>query len=85
MPALEAFFNDLLSVVEREFVLPEDHRSCEIAVLAADRKNLSFVDLTSFQTMRRLGIKNAFSFDKHFWEQGFNPATPTHLKQIGNL
>ena len=28
-------------------------------------------DCVSFETMRRLGIKNAFALDRHFSEQGF--------------
>ncbi len=35
------------------------------------RRPLSLVDITSFECMRREGILNAFSFDKHFAEQGF--------------
>jgi predicted nucleic acid-binding protein len=29
------------------------------------------VDCTSFEMMRELGIHNAFTFDRHFAEQGF--------------
>jgi len=32
----------------------------------------SFTDCTSFQLMHRLGVKNAFAFDKHFGDAGFN-------------
>jgi predicted nucleic acid-binding protein len=37
----------------------------------AQRRNLSLVDITSFDCMRREGISRAYSFDKHFAEQGF--------------
>jgi predicted nucleic acid-binding protein len=41
------------------------------ALLIADRPDLSLVDCTSFETMRRLGLTRAFAFDPHFTEQGF--------------
>jgi uncharacterized protein len=36
----------------------------------ADHK-ISFTDCVSFAMMRRLGIRTAFSFDRHFREAGF--------------
>jgi predicted nucleic acid-binding protein len=42
------------------------------ALLAADRRQLSLVDCTSFQVMRQLGIATVFAFDEHFAEQQFN-------------
>jgi predicted nucleic acid-binding protein len=41
------------------------------AFIAADRRGLSLVDLSSFETMRRLGIRSAFTFDRHFRQYGF--------------
>lgn len=35
-------------------------------------KDFSFTDCTSFALMQRIGIKDAFSFDKHFRQIGFN-------------
>jgi len=40
-------------------------------VLSVARKRVSLVDCGSFYVMRRLGIKRAFTFDRHFTEQGF--------------
>lgn len=37
----------------------------------ARRRNLSLVDVTSFHLMRDRQIMEAFSFDKHFAEEGF--------------
>jgi len=34
-------------------------------------KDFSFTDCTSFALMQRLGIKEAFSFDRHFRQIGF--------------
>ncbi|MCX7046523.1 MAG: PIN domain-containing protein [Candidatus Sumerlaeota bacterium] len=39
--------------------------------LASSRRNLSLTDCVSFECMRRLNIRYALSFDKHFEEQGF--------------
>ncbi len=37
----------------------------------AQRRNLSLVDLTSFDAMRQLAIRNALAFDEHFREMGY--------------
>jgi len=36
-----------------------------------DNKGYSFTDCTSFTIMKKLGITNAFTFDKHFKSAGF--------------
>jgi len=37
----------------------------------ARRRNLSLVDITSFDCMRKNGMTEAFAFDSHFREEGF--------------
>ena len=37
----------------------------------AQRRNLSLVDLTSFDAMRQLAIRAALAFDSHFQEMGY--------------
>lgn len=61
----------VLPVISIHFVDREIHRSGLSAVLSAGRRDLSFVDCVSFEIMRTLGIKTAFSFDSHFKQQGF--------------
>jgi predicted nucleic acid-binding protein len=39
--------------------------------LLENRRNLSFVDCSSFDTIQRLIIDKVFTFDGHFAEQGF--------------
>jgi uncharacterized protein len=34
-------------------------------------KELSFTDCTSFALMKKLGLRQAFSFDDHFIQTGF--------------
>ncbi len=70
--AVRGFQNDILPLVNIEFVISELHRSCVSALLSASRRNLSLVDCVSFEMMRTLEIKTAFAFDPHFKEQGFN-------------
>jgi predicted nucleic acid-binding protein len=40
--------------------------------IAARRRDLSLVDVTSFLVMRREGLTRAFTVDPHFAEQGFD-------------
>jgi predicted nucleic acid-binding protein len=54
-----------------EWVDESCHQAGVTAVLTAARRQLSLVDCVSFQIMRQLGIRTAFSFDRHFEEQGF--------------
>ncbi len=71
MEALRVFHDDVLPILELQWIAAGDHRGATQAVLAADRRSLSLVDCTSFQIMRRLGLKTVFAFDRHFTEQGF--------------
>ncbi len=64
--------SELLQSVTIDWMDTEKHASAIEAVLLANRRNLSLVDCSSFQTMKRLGIDTVFTFDKHFREQGFN-------------
>lgn len=69
--AVRAFQEDILPIVNIEFVNPETHRSGTAALLASSKRKLSLVDCISFDIMRTLGIKTAFAFDDHFKEAGF--------------
>jgi predicted nucleic acid-binding protein len=71
MGAVALLHEDILPVVRVEWVTPDLHRDGVVALLAARRRDLSLVDYTSFELMRRLGIRTAFAFDRHFVEQGF--------------
>ena len=69
--AVRAFQEDVLPLINVEFVTPYIHRSGIAALLLASKRNLSLVDCVSFEIMRTLGIRNAFAFDAHFKQQGF--------------
>lgn len=72
LSAVRDFQDSVLPLIHIEFVDPEIHRAGVSALLAASRRNLSLVDYVSFETMRTLGVKTAFTFDPHFREQGFS-------------
>jgi uncharacterized protein len=60
-----------LELVDIAWVSAEDHERGLVGLLTAARRNLSLTDCVSFETMRRMGIQRAFTFDPHFAEQGF--------------
>jgi predicted nucleic acid-binding protein len=55
-----------------DWIGAEEHANIVNLVMAANQRQLSLVDCSCFESMRRLGIENVFSFDKHFREQGFD-------------
>jgi predicted nucleic acid-binding protein len=69
--AVRSFHEDVVPLLQVDWVTEEAHRAGMEAVLTAARKRLSLVDCVSFQTMRRMGVRSAFCFDAHFGEQGF--------------
>jgi len=71
IPAVRVFQEDIMPVLNVEWVDESLHQVGIASVLAAARRRLSLVDCVSFEIMRRLGIKTAFVFDHHFEEQGF--------------
>ena len=46
------------------------HGRASTAFFTAGDRNLSLVDCVSFEVMRNVGIETAFTFDRHFSEQG---------------
>lgn len=69
--ALRTLADDVLPVITLQWITEADHRAAMAAVLAAGRRDLSLVDCSSFEVMRRLTLRKAFAFDRHFNEQGF--------------
>jgi predicted nucleic acid-binding protein len=71
LEAVRVFQEDILPLINIEWIDKETHQSGMSALLAASKRDLSLVDCVSFETMRTLGIKTVFAFDPHFAEQGF--------------
>ena len=69
--ALRHFLEDLLAPVRTEWMDQERHQKTVDLLLPAGRRKLSLVDCASFVVMRELGIREAFCFDAHFREAGF--------------
>jgi len=71
MEAARALQEDIVPVLSIYWVDQYTHQASVSAMLTAGRRQLSLVDCVSFECMRRLGIRTAFTFDRHFAEQGF--------------
>ena len=62
--------HEALTAFKIEWIDEPIHSAGLSAVLASGRRGPSLVDCTSFELMRRLGISEAFAFDRHFTEAG---------------
>lgn len=71
LEAVSLLQNDVIPILTVEWINEANHLSGVTALIAANRRKLSLVDCISFIIMRKLGINTAFTFDKHFKEQGF--------------
>jgi predicted nucleic acid-binding protein len=69
--AVKVLKNDILPVIKTCWIDEDVHNFCVNTQIAADRKKVSLVDYTSFEIMRRLNIRQAFTFDNHFKDMGF--------------
>ena len=72
MDAARTFHDAILPVLRLEWIDEGTHARSMSAFLAADRKGPSLVDFSSFEVMRRLGIRSAFTFDRHYRQYGFD-------------
>jgi|DewCreStandDraft_5_1066085.scaffolds.fasta_scaffold00201_85 predicted nucleic acid-binding protein len=71
MALVKAFQDDVVPILQIEWVDRALHQAGVAALLTANRRQLSLVDCISFATIRNLGIPAVFAFDPHFVEQGF--------------
>lgn len=71
--ALRTLLGDLVPVVQVVWVDERLHDAACTALLASGRQDVSLVDWTSFEFMRRHGMRHAFAFDQDFWSLGFQP------------
>lgn len=69
--AVTALYADILPVLHVEWIDPALHQAAAAVLMTIRQRHLSLVDCTSFELMRRLGLRQAFTFDRHFAEQGF--------------
>jgi predicted nucleic acid-binding protein len=69
--AVRRLVRQVLDPVALQWVTREEHERAVAALLVADRRQLSVVDCTNFELMRRLEVRQCLAFDRHFAEQGF--------------
>lgn len=76
MEAVRVFEQDIFPILRIIWVTQEVHSAAVSAHLMADRHTLSLVDCVSFEVMRRTGVREAFAYDRHFKNYGYelNPA-----------
>ena len=72
MAAVRSLNDAILPLLRVEWIDEDAHARSVSAFLAADRRGPSLVDFSSFEVMRRLGIRSAFTFDRHFRQYGFD-------------
>jgi uncharacterized protein len=70
--AVRVFQEDIVPLLGMRWIDAPVHAAATSALLAAGRKQLSLVDCSSFEIMRRDGIRKVFTLDKHFREYGFD-------------
>ena len=69
--AVRAFHSNILPALEIVWIDRQTHEQMVASLMAANRRQLSLVDMTSFNVMRERRIDTAFTFDAQFAEQGF--------------
>ena len=72
MTAIKVFQDDIVPILQIEWIDKAVHHTAMGIMVAALRKKLSLVDCVSFEVMRILGVTTVFTLDKHFKEQGFS-------------
>ncbi len=71
LAAARIFHEDIFPLLTIEWVDESTYRAGIASMLTAARRDLSLVECITFEVMRQLGVQSAFTFDKHFKEQGF--------------
>ena len=59
-----------MPVLRVHWIDAELHTTALKMVLAIGQRDLSLVDCTNIELMRRLGHRTIFAFDRHYPEQG---------------
>lgn len=64
--------SSILPFLSVDWIDEDQHEKIVENLLESNRRSVSLVDRSSFDTMRRLDIQTVFTFDEHFREQGFS-------------
>lgn len=76
MDAVRVLDQDIAPLIDVCWLDESLHRAALSAMLIASRRRLSLVDCASFEVMRQKDLTRAFTFDRHFVEQGFGTISP---------
>jgi uncharacterized protein len=68
---VRTLYSEIVPALSINWITEKEHESALSFTFSSNRRSLSFVDCSSFETMRRLRIETVFTFDEHFKEQGF--------------
>jgi len=71
MDAVRVIATDFAPLMDVVWVDESIHAAALAAFLAAGQRGLSLVDCSSFEVMRRRGVRRAFALDSDFRRQGF--------------
>ncbi len=71
LDAIRELNENILPHIEIDWIDEKKHILSLERVLTANRRQLSLVDNSAFNTMQNFGITEAFTFDNHFAEEGF--------------
>ncbi len=71
--AVRAFRSDLAPLLEIAWIDASTHEDALDLLLDRRRRGLSLVDAASFVVMRQRRLGEAFTFDRHFEEEGLAP------------
>jgi uncharacterized protein len=67
----QKFLAEILPAVDLVWVDASIHEAGVMGLAMSSRSGPNIVDCTSFALMQHFGISRAFTFDRHFAEQGF--------------
>ena len=71
MSAVHTYLRDILPIVLVEWVDLSLHMEGIAGLFDIGRRGPNVVDCVSFAIMRKLAMTDAFTFDRHFGDQGF--------------
>ena len=71
LDAVRSLADSFRPLIRTFWVGEDEHDRAQLALVSANRRQLSLVDCVSFVVMRRAGIRQCFAYDRHFEEQGF--------------
>lgn len=77
LAAVTKWKTEFQGILEIVWIDRQLHEEAVIALIAANKPAISLTDWASFLIMRERGIETAFSFDRHFAQQGFQ-LVPDH-------